>query len=47
METYFNNLEEFVRKKMTKIMSEQSDLFLELDKVNNIVAELRLFSNKL
>ena len=32
---------------MNKITSEQSDLILEMDRVNNIMAELRLLLNKL
>jgi hypothetical protein len=32
---------------MAKITSEQSDLIVEMDRVNNIMAELRLLLNKL
>ncbi len=32
---------------MSKITAEQSDLIMQMDKVNNIVAELKLLMNKL
>ena len=37
VDSYFSSLEEHVRKRMMNLMSEQSDLFQELDKANNIV----------
>lgn len=37
VQSYFNSLEEAVKKKMVGLMSEQSDLFQELDKSNNII----------
>lgn len=45
-DSYFTNLEEFIRKKMGKITAEQSDLLGEMDRVNNIIAELKLLLNK-
>jgi hypothetical protein len=32
---------------MSKITSEQSDLIIEMDRVNNIVQELKLLLNKI
>ena len=46
-DSYFGNLEDFLKKKMGKITSEQSDLIVEMDRVSNIVAELRLLLNKI
>lgn len=46
-DSYFNNLEEFVKKKMGKLTSEQSELIVEMDRVNNIIGELKLLLNKL
>jgi hypothetical protein len=46
-ESYFNNLEDFIKKKMNKITSEQSDLIVEMDRVNNIIAELKMLLNKM
>jgi len=46
-DSYFNNLEDFTRKKMSRITSEQSDLLVEMDRVSNIIAELRLLLNKI
>jgi hypothetical protein len=37
-DSYFNNLEDFIRKKMSRITSEQSDLLVEMDRVSNIIA---------
>ena len=37
VDSYYISLEENVKKKMVGLMSEQSDLFQELDKANNIV----------
>lgn len=41
------SLEDHVRKRMVNLMSEQSDLFQELDKANNIVNELKLLVYRL
>lgn len=46
-DSYFNNLEDFIKKKIGKLTSEQSELIVEMDRVNNIIAELRLLLNKL
>ena len=46
-DVYFSNLEDYIRKKMARVTSEQSDLIAEMDRVSNIVAELKLLMNKL
>jgi hypothetical protein len=46
-DSYFGNLEEFIKKRMGKLTSEQSELIVEMDRVSNIVAELKLLLNKL
>ncbi len=47
MDSYFHNLEDYVRKRMEKMLSDQSDLFRELDKVTTIVSELKMLCNRL
>ena len=47
MDYYFHNLEDYVRKRMEKMLSDQSDLFRELDKVTTIVSELKMLCNRL
>jgi hypothetical protein len=47
VDSYFASLEEMVKKKMVGLMSEQSDLFQELEKANNIVNELKLLVHRL
>ena len=46
-DSYFQNLEEFIRKKMNRVTSEQSDVQAEMDRVSNIMAELRLLLGKI
>jgi predicted RND superfamily exporter protein len=46
-DSYFGNLEEFIKKRMGKLTSEQSELIVEMDRVSNIIAELKLLLNKL
>ena len=47
IDSYFTGLEDLVRKKMTGLMSEQSDFFQELDRSNNIINELKLLVHRL
>lgn len=47
VDSYYISLEESVKKKMVGLMSEQSDLFQELDKANNIINELKLLVHRL
>lgn len=47
LDSYFLNLEEFIKKKMNKLTAEESELIVEVNRVNNIIAELKLLLNKL
>lgn len=47
LDSYFLNLEEFIKKKMNKLTAEESELIAEVNRVNNIIAELKLLLNKL
>jgi hypothetical protein len=47
VDEYFRLLEETIKKKMMGLISEQSSLFQELDKANNIISELKLLVNML
>jgi len=47
IDSYFLNLEEFIKKKMNKLTAEESELIVEVNRVNNIIAELKLLLNKL
>lgn len=40
-------MEEFIKKKMNKLTAEESELIVEVNRVNNIIAELKLLLNKL
>jgi hypothetical protein len=47
LDSYFLNLEDFIKKKMNKLTAEESELIVEVNRVNNIIAELKLLLNKL